>query len=70
MSEVSAVSEVLESLKRARFARASKVSGRNYAPLRHWQVNKSCPVLYLPGMELGARGYMALQGLITRVFPR
>jgi len=36
--EVSAVSEVLECLKRAR--------------------------------KLGARGYMALQGLITRVFPR
>ena len=40
----------------------------NYAPLR--QVNKSCPVLHLPGSKLGVRGYMALQCLITRAFPR
>ena len=41
MSEVSAVSVVLESLKRARFARASKVSGR-----------KLCPVASLAGKQV------------------
>ena len=41
MSEVSAVSEVIESLKRARFARASKVSGR-----------KLCPVASLAGKQV------------------
>ena len=39
--EVSAVSEVIESLKRARFARASKVPGR-----------KPCPVASLAGKQV------------------
>ena len=30
-----------------------------FAPFRHWQLEKSCPVLHLPGRKLGARGIMA-----------
>ena len=49
---------------------ASDRRAENYALLRHWQVSKACTVLHLPGRTLGARGYIFLQGLITRVFPR
>ena len=44
--------------------------GSTYAPLRHWQIKNPFLVLHSPGRKLGARGYMAFQGLATRVFPR
>ena len=44
--------------------------GSNSDPLRHCQVNKSCPVLNLPGRKLVTRGHMALKGLATQNFQR
>ena len=62
MSEVSAVSEVLESLKRARFARASKVSGRKLCPVASLAGKQVMPCSAFAGQDTWSRGHMALQG--------